>query len=160
MTLPSAPAASPAQEPTHGCVRCGAPVPISESMCERCNPLGLKSPAASQAHGIAIVGVGVAVVILAVVARLVIADVGPFSGSVTGVVPDPDGLKVTIAVTNDGLVRGLGDVPDRRPGPGRDRAGRGVRPEPAGPGRGSATFDVVVGPFGDTPIPLTADCTR
>ena len=160
MTLPSAPAASPAQEPTHGCVRCGAPVPISESMCERCNPLGLKSPAASQAHGIAIVGVGVAVVILAVLARLVIADVGPFTGSVTGVVPDPDGLKVTIAVTNAGS--SAGSVTCRIDDP----ALGGIGPDavfvqsPQVPGAGSATFDVVVGTFGATPLPLTADCTR
>ena len=72
------PAAAPApSEPMHGCVRCGARIPISESMCERCNPLGLKAPAASQAHGTAILGVAVAVVILAVVARLAVAGVGP-----------------------------------------------------------------------------------
>ncbi len=38
------PAAAPAPaEPMHGCVRCGARIPISESMCEQCNPLGLKA---------------------------------------------------------------------------------------------------------------------
>ena len=50
-TVPAPGAASAPPEPLHGCVRCGARIPIAESMCERCNPLGLKSPAASQAHG-------------------------------------------------------------------------------------------------------------
>ena len=53
MTQPLA----PATEPTHGCVRCGAPVPIADGMCERCNPLGLKQPAASQAHGTVVLGI-------------------------------------------------------------------------------------------------------
>ena len=52
--------ADAATAPTHGCVRCGASIPIHESMCESCNPLGLKAPSASQAHGIAIAGVAVA----------------------------------------------------------------------------------------------------
>ena len=43
-TTPRPPRRPP--EPTHGCVRCGAQIPIHESMCERCNPLGLKAPAA------------------------------------------------------------------------------------------------------------------
>ena len=35
------PAAAPApSEPMHGCVRCGARIPISESMCERVQPAG------------------------------------------------------------------------------------------------------------------------
>ena len=55
-TTPS-PAAPAPSEPMHGCVRCGARIPIVESMCERCNPLGLKAPAASQAHGTALLGV-------------------------------------------------------------------------------------------------------
>lgn len=155
MTTPHAPTAD---EPTHGCVRCGAPIPISESMCERCNPLGLKSPAASQAHGIAIVGVGIAVVVLAVLGRLVLADVGPFSGSVTSVVPDPNGLMVTILVTNAGS--SAGSVTCRIDDP----AMGGIGPSsvfvqsPQVPGDGEVSFDVVVGSFGSTPIQLTADC--
>jgi len=159
--VPSASAApAPAQEPTHGCVRCGAQIPISESMCERCNPLGLKAPAASQAHGIAIVGVGVAVVILAVVARLVLANVGPFRGAVTSVVPDPDGLKVSIEVSNAGS--SAGSVTCRIDDPSLG----GIGPQavfvqsPEVPGGGSTTFDVVVGTFGSEPIELAASCGR
>ncbi|HEX5826618.1 MAG TPA: hypothetical protein VFY23_03800, partial [Candidatus Limnocylindrales bacterium] len=61
-----APSALPSPEPLHGCVRCGARIPVSQAMCEHCNPLGLKEPAASQAHGTVFVGIAVAVVLMAV----------------------------------------------------------------------------------------------
>ena len=149
-----------AAEPTHGCVRCGKQIPIDESMCEFCNPLGLKAPAASQAHGIAIVGVGVAVVVLAVLARMLIADVGPFSSSVAAVVPDPNGLRVSISVANAGSSAGTTTCRIEDPSLG------GIGPQsvfvqsPEVPGGGSVTFDVVVAVFGATPTELTADCGR
>ena len=147
-----------AEELTHGCVRCGKQIPIDESMCENCNPLGLKAPAASQAHGTAILGVAVAVVVLAVLARLLIADVGPFSSSVAGVVPDPNGLRVSIAVSNAGSSSGTTTCRLEDPSLG------GIGPQsvfvqsPEVPGGGSVTFDVVVAMFGSTPLELTADC--
>src|SRR3954453_19592330 len=58
-------AATPAS-PTHPCVRCGAPVAIEVGLCERCNPLGLRDSSASQVHGIAIGGVTLAIVLLAI----------------------------------------------------------------------------------------------
>ena len=131
------PAAAPApSEPMHGCVRCGARIPISESMCERCNPLGLKAPAASQAHGTAILGVAVAVVILAVIARIAVAGIGPWTSSLVSVGPDPAGLRVTITHHQRRLERRRDHLPDRRPAAARDRARDGVRAEPGGPARG------------------------
>ena len=53
-------------------------------------------------HGIAIGGVVLFVVIMAVVARFALAGVGPFEGTVAGAVPDADGLAVTLSVTNQG----------------------------------------------------------
>jgi predicted nucleic acid-binding Zn ribbon protein len=156
MTAPSHLAAAP--EPTHGCVRCGAPIPISESMCERCNPLGLKAPAASQAHGIAIVGVAVAVVVMAVVARLAIANVGPFSGSVASMVADPAGVKVSISVHNAGTSAGTTTCRIDAAAAG------GISPDavfvqsPQVPAGESVTFDVVIGSLGTTPGTLVADC--
>ena len=146
-------------EPTHGCVRCGAPIPISESMCEACNPLGLKSPAASQAHGIAIAGIAVAVVIMAVVARLAIAGVGPFTSSVAAVAVAPGGLRVSVNVTNTG--GRAGSTTCRIDDP----ALRGIGPEaqfvesPIVEAGRTVTFDVVVTSLGATPKPLTADCS-
>jgi hypothetical protein len=151
-------AATPA-EPTHGCVRCGARIPIAESMCERCNPLGLKAPSASQAHGIALVGIAVAIVIMAVVARLAIAGVGPFTSSVVAVAADPAGLRVTVSVTNEGT--SAGSTTCRIDDP----ALRGIGPEAqfvespvVDPGR-TVTFDVVVTSLGNQAKPIIADCS-
>jgi ribosomal protein L40E len=145
-------------EPLHGCVRCGARIPIGESMCERCNPLGLRAPAASQAHGIAVLGIGIAVVIMALVARLAINDVGPFSSEMAAVQPDPAGLRVTIAITNDGSAAGRTTC---RVG---DPAIRGIGPEtayvqsPMVDGHATVSFDAIVVSLGTTPRPLTVDC--
>ncbi len=102
MSLPT----TPASAPTHGCVRCGAPIPIADGMCERCNPLGLKQPAASQAHGTVVLGIVAAVIILFVLAKISIHGVGPFEGSVAGVISAPPGLAVTVTVTNEGTTTG------------------------------------------------------
>ena len=155
------PAAAPAPaEPMHGCVRCGARIPISEAMCEQCNPLGLKQPSASQAHGTAILGVAIAVVLLAVVARLAISGVGPFSSSLVGFGADPGGIRVTISVTNGGSSAGATTC---RIG---DPELRGIGPETAfvqspiiQPGA-TVTFDRVVTSLGTEPRPLTVDCSR
>ena len=157
--MTSAPSSLPAtDEPLHGCVRCGARIPVSQAMCERCNPLGLKEPAASQAHGIVFLGIGIAVVILAVVARLAVAGIGPFRSEVAGVAADPAGLRITISVTNDGENAGSTTC---RVG---DPQIRGIGPETAyvdspivQPGE-TLTFDAVVTTLGTTVIPLTADC--
>lgn len=153
-----APSALPSQEPLHGCVRCGARIPVSQAMCEHCNPLGLKEPAASQAHGTVFVGIAVAVVLMAVFARLAISGVGPFTGAIANVAADPAGLKVTLVVRNEGTNAGsatcrIGD-PDMR----------GIGPETAyvtspaiEPGQ-SATFDAVVTTLGTEVRPLTASC--
>jgi ribosomal protein L40E len=151
--------AAPPVEPMHGCVRCGARIPISESMCEACNPLGLRSPAASQAHGVAIAGIALAVVIMAVVARLAIAGVGPFTSSVAAVAADPGGLRVTVSVTNAG--GRAGSTTCRIDDP----ALRGIGPEaqfvqsPIVEAGRTVTFDVVVAGLGATARPLTADCS-
>jgi len=127
-------------------------------MCERCNPLGLKAPAASQAHGTVFLAIGAAVVILAVLARLALNNVGPFTSRVAGVVADPAGLRVTISLTNDGSAAGRTTC---RVG---DPSIRGIGPEtayvqsPMVAGKSTVSFDAVVVSLGTTPIPLTVDC--
>ncbi len=142
----------------HGCVRCGARIPISESMCERCNPLGLKAPSASQAHGTVFLGIGLAVILMAVVARLALMGIGPFTSSVAAVVADPAGLRVTISVTNKGS--SAGSTTCRIDDP----TILGIGPEAAfvqspvvEPGK-TISFDAVVASLGSTPKELTADC--
>jgi predicted nucleic acid-binding Zn ribbon protein len=154
------PASAPVSGPTHGCVRCGARIPIHESMCESCNPLGLKSPSASQAHGTVFLGIGIAVVVMAVVARMIIANMGPCTTSVAGVVTDPGGLKVSVTVTNQGTTAGATTCRIDDP------TLRGIGPEaafvesPVVQGGETVTFDVIVGGFGTKPITLIAVCGR
>jgi hypothetical protein len=93
-------------EPTHACVRCGRPIALSVGMCDRCNPLGLADPAASQVHGTALLAVGIAIVVLALVARFVLSGIGPFRATVTSIVPTAAGLEVTLTVTNQGTRAG------------------------------------------------------
>jgi hypothetical protein len=156
---PTTPTATPnAPELLHGCVRCGARIPLAESMCERCNPLGLKAPAASQAHGTVFLAIGAAVVIMAVVARLALNNVGPFSGEIRSVKPAPSGLLVTIDITNDGSSAG------RTTCRVDDPTIRGLGPEaayvqsPMVDGKSTVSFDAVVVSLGNTPKPLTVDC--
>ena len=133
MPTTPAPAAPAPTEPMHGCVRCGASIPLSESMCESCNPLGLKAPAASQAHGTAILGVAIAVVLLAVVARIAVSGIGPFPSGLVDVGADPAGLRLTISITNGGSSAAAATCRIGDPDAAGDRARDGLRPEPGGP---------------------------
>lgn len=101
----TAPTTTPT-ELTHACVRCGAPVAIDVGLCETCNPLGLRDVSATQVHGIALIGVVTAVIVLALAGRLLLSGVGPFTSSVAGVTADGDALAVTLTVTNQGKSAG------------------------------------------------------
>jgi hypothetical protein len=96
----------PTAELTQGCVRCGKTVPLGTAMCNDCNPLGLKQPAPSQAHGTVFLAIGGAVLGLALLGRLALAGIGPFEGSIGNVVSVPPGLAVTVTVTNRGTAAG------------------------------------------------------
>lgn len=165
MARPTAPALRgpsarpPAPAPTHACVRCGAPVPLDVAMCERCNPLGLSDPAATQVHGTVFVAVVLAVVILAVLGRVVTAGIGPFDARIVDVVPESPGLRVTLTVTNEGSAAGSTTC---RIHPA-DVAGIG--PQSAyltspriEPGR-TVTFQRLVTTLGPDVRPLRADCS-
>jgi hypothetical protein len=116
MTEPAAPAPTlPAVPPlpekagmTHPCARCGAPVPLDVGLCERCNPLGLKDSASSQVHGTVFLAIGLAVLGLAVAARIAVTGIGPFTATTTqmqaGTVAGS--IVATIQVTNQGTAQG------------------------------------------------------
>ena len=110
MTAPQtvAPQTAPGVKPelTHPCARCGAPVPIDAGLCERCNPLGLRDVSSSQVHGIAIAGVFLFVVFLAVAAKFALAGIGPFEAAIAPPVADTGGLTLTLTVTNKGSSTG------------------------------------------------------
>ena len=156
--MTSAPTPMPAQEPLHGCVRCGARIPVTQAMCERCNPLGLKEPAPSQAHATVFIGIIAGVVLLAVVAKLAVSSVGPFQGSITGVTAAPAGLRVSLTVTNAGSSAGsttcrIGDP--SIPGIGPETAF--VSSPIVQPGQ-TLSFEAVVASLGTDVRPLSADC--
>ena len=153
-----APAAPGEPQLTHGCLRCGAPVPVDVGLCERCNPLGLKDSSASQVHGTVFIGVLVAVVGLALLGRLTLAGVGPFEGTVVGAVPAGAGLTVTLSVTNHGTA--VGQTTCRLTDP-QDRSGGGaafVLSPRIDPGS-AATFTKTVTELGATVRDLAVECS-
>jgi ribosomal protein L40E len=110
MSAPATPASAPqpTPAPTHACARCGAPVPLDVGLCERCNPLGLRDSASSQAHGTVFLAIGGAVVALAIFAHLAVSGIGPFTASVTAVKAGdaPGSVVATLSVRNDGSSAG------------------------------------------------------
>ena len=102
------------------------------------------------------VAVLVAVAILAILARLSIAGIGPFPATIDGVTPSGGGLAITLTVTNEGAAGqttcrvGLaGDV-------GVGTAAFIATPR-LGP-RETRTFTTVVSQFGSEPRDLTVAC--
>lgn len=153
-TAPQAPT-PPAK--THGCARCGAPVPLDVGLCERCNPLGLSDSASSQVHGTVFVAVALAIVVLVIVARLAVTGIGPFRSIVADVSPTDGGLAVTLTVTNDGTT--LGSATCRVTGADSGRpGGASIAQSPRiGPGE-TATFVHHATALGTEVRPLTVEC--
>lgn len=154
----TAPAAAPAKpEPTHGCVRCGRPIPIHEALCEDCNPLGLKQPAATQVHALAAGGIMLFVLILAVVARGALQGIGPFSGEIRSVTAAPAGLTVTLAVTNKGT--NASATTCRVVAADREAGGPAQLVQtPNIPAGQTIEFTAAVAAFGDQPVDLAIEC--
>jgi hypothetical protein len=140
----------------HPCARCGRPVGPGIGLCEDCNPLGLRDVASGQVHGSVFVAVLVAVAILAILARLSIAGIGPFPATVAGVIPTTGGLAITLTVTNEGAAGQttcrVGLVGD--PGVGTAAFIATPRLET----HQTRTFTTVVSQFGSEPRDLTVAC--
>jgi hypothetical protein len=142
---------------THPCVRCGKPTAIERGLCEECNPLGLRDASASQVHGIALVGVIVAIVALAVVARFAVSGIGPFEASVADVRAAGSGLSVTIEATNTGSAAGQTTcrITDASPrGGGQAAIVQSPRIEPGE----TRSFTRELTEFGSEPLPLAVEC--
>jgi hypothetical protein len=133
-------------------------VAIDVGLCERCNPLGLRDSASSQMHGIAIGGVVLFVVIMAVVARFALAGVGPFDGKVAGVVPDGDGLAITLSVTNKGSSPGQTTCRVTDPADRTGNVGGFMLSPQIDPGE-SVSFTQRLTALGATVRPLLAECS-
>ena len=153
----SAPAtASP--ELTHACVRCGARVAVDVGLCEDCNPLGLRDVSATQVHGIAFIGVTAAIIILAIVARLAVSGIGPFTPRIDSLAADGEALSITLTITNEG--RAAGRTTCRLTDP-LDRSGGGaglVLSPPIEPGQ-TLTFTKRMTGLGSTVRDLAVECS-
>jgi hypothetical protein len=142
---------------THPCVRCGKPTDIDRGLCEECNPLGLRDASASQVHGIALVGVIVAILALAVVARFAVGGIGPFDATVGDVQAAGSGLSITVEVTNTGSSAGQTTcrITDASPrGGGQAALVQSPRIEPGE----TRSFTREVVEFGSEPLPLAVEC--
>ena len=124
-------------EPTHPCVRCGAPVGPG------IGPVRALQPARPARHRLVdrctasvFIAVAVAVIGLAVFARMArAAGVGPFEGSIDSVEPAAGGLAVTLTVRNDGRGGRTDHLPGRRRTGRSGRAGRWSSLRDSGPAR-------------------------
>lgn len=126
-------------------------------LCEECNPLGLRDVASGQVHGSVFIAVAAAIAILAVLARLSIAGIGPFPATVDSVTTDGAGLAVTLTVTNEGDSAGRTTCRiERAIDGGTGRAAFVTSPE-LGAGQ-SSTFSTVVTELGSTPTDLVIAC--
>jgi hypothetical protein len=152
--IPATPAAEPVATHTHGCVRCGRPVPLDVAMCEDCNPLGLSQPASTQVHGTVFLAVLGAIVILAVLGRVALSGIGPFTADVTTVVPTSRGLTITVTIRNDGTKAGSTMCRISAGGTGAQTA---LQIRQLQPGE-TATIETSTARFGRQPRELTATC--
>jgi hypothetical protein len=128
-------------------------------MCDHCNPLGLKQPAPSQAHGTVLLAIVGAVVGLAILGRVALSGIGPFKGEIGNVVAVPPGLAVTVTVTNLGTSAGSTTCrvyDPSSPGLGPDAAFI-VSPR-IDPGT-TISFSKEVSALGSAVRPLAVECT-
>ena len=131
---------------------------LDVGLCEDCNPLGLRDASPTQVHGIAFIGVTAAVIALALIGRLAISGVGPFTSELAGVAREGDALAVTLTVTNQG--RSAGQTTCRLTDP-LDRSGGGagfVLSPQIDPGT-TLTFTKRVTGLGSTVRELVVECS-
>ena len=145
---------------THACVRCGAAVPLTDALCAACNPAGLEQPAASQAHGTVFLGIGLAVVGLAVALTIFVGGVGPFRAALRDIAPHGGRAAAHDRRGEPRLPRRPGQLPRLGPDLPRQPPGGDLHPDPRGPGRHGLVFEQRVTGLGATERTLAVDCSR
>lgn len=146
--------------PPRHCYKCGREIGPDETICDVCNRAGMATPSATQYHGTIVVAIVAGVVIMAVAASLAIRGIGPFDGRTVAFVADPpDGVVVTVSVTNEGSREGRAKCQLIA----RDLAGRIVRTRPtvspAVPAGGTITFDERLPGLTTPPASVEATCS-
>ena len=129
---------------------------MTASLGETCNPLGLKQPAATQVHAIAAGGIVLFVVFLAVLGRVGLSGVGPFTGQAGDVVAAPGGLSITLTVSNVGSKAAATTCrvveAGQTTGPGQ------VVQTPIVPAGEEITFSATLTAFGESPRAMAVTC--
>lgn len=146
--------------PTHGCIRCGAPIPLPDALCAACNPGGLEQPAASQVHGTVFAGIALAVVAMFVGATFLVGGVGPFTAQLTAASPVSGGLVLTLAVTNAGRRDGQATCRVWDPAYLGDPPIETYVRTPSIPAGGELTFQQRVADLGSQAQAFAVDCSR
>lgn len=126
-------------------------------LCERCNPLGLKDSASSQAHGTVFVAVVGAIAALALIARLAVSGVGPFQASVSDVAVEGDALAITLTVVNTGSSEGQSTCRVTDPADRNGVAGALIL-SPRIPAGATVSFTQTVSGLGAVARDLMVDC--
>ena len=139
------------------CVRCGAPVSLQTALCERCNPLGLAQPSASQAHGTVFLGIGAAVLLLASLAGSASRGIGPVPVAMSAADSVPGGLAVAITVTNTGATAGSATCQVTTSEIGSAGLSEIISTPRIEPGA-TTTVDRQLKSLGSDPIPLAISC--
>jgi hypothetical protein len=86
------------------CYRCGRPTRSPDlGLCDTCNPSGIAGPTATQVHGLILASVAGALIVMALVAKILASSTGPFPAAVTGQAVEPDGtVQIVMRLTNGG----------------------------------------------------------
>lgn len=126
-------------------------------LCDECNPLGLRDVSASQVHATVLIAVLVGFVLLAIVARVALTGLGPFSATVDAVAPAAGGLDITITVINEGSSAGpttcrVVDPRDRGVGPSELVLSPQLTPG------GATTFTTTISELGTEVRSLAVEC--
>ena len=133
-------------------------MPIDVGLCEQCNPLGLRDSSASQVHGTVFIAVLIGIVGLALLARLSINGIGPFTSQVANVAAADAGLAVTLVVHNDGS--SVGQTTCRVTDPADANGSRGaILLSPQIEPGATRTFTQTVTELGTTVRPLAVQCS-
>jgi len=110
-----------------------------------------------QAHGTIFLGIGVAVVVLMLGALLAVRGIGPFQAQVVAFQPDGDGLRVSLAVKNEGT--SLGSTTCRISDPTSAAGMAAIVQSPRIQPGATLTFDATVTGLGPSPKQLIAECS-
>ena len=142
------------------CYKCGRSIGPDQTICDICNRAGMATPSATQYHGTIVVAIVLAVAAMAIWASLSLRGIGPFSAEVISVrAAPPDGVAVTVQVTNQGSKAGRVKCLLTA----RDAGGAVLRTRstvsPAVAGGSSVRFEERIPGLPDPPATVTVACS-